>query len=261
MTEMHPIFGGDLRDELRAAAAYLVDYKHRTDGATCSFTGPWEFVRSAIPFIPQACGDLVPGRVPTSLVVGESSKWDIKFLDARQISARKSAVLVPANPECPDESAQYDFIAPLGLFVAHEGKNRVRFLAVLGEPLIPALVSERGYPHPSRIARYSLPVNGSKEVFAVLDSRWVCWLKHYSAASGLLDAYGIAHLREWTVSMPDPASVIAAFHDSSILGGQLLFDPMAHAGAPPTMTRIIVDLDTLQQPTHAPLPWYRRIFG
>lgn len=65
-------------------------------------------------------------------------------------------------------------MAPLGLWFAHEGNNRVHFLLAGGATEMPALVTTVDYPAAERLALYRLLVSGREELWCVLNGRACC---------------------------------------------------------------------------------------
>ncbi|EQD55619.1 hypothetical protein B1A_11881 [mine drainage metagenome] len=253
-----PIFEPQVNPCVRAAAARLVAFKHVMDDALAPTPtiNPIEFVRSVIPFLSREIGPGKPGLVPSELVIGESSKFRPEDLCAEERQARRASALSPsmADPANRDR-AEYWSIVNLGLFVAHEGKHRVRLLRESGDALIPALVSEIGYPDPSRISRYAAYLADRRTLFYVLDGRWMSWPAPCDAVSCLLDAYDVPLANDWPASLPALGVALAAFSSTY----ERL--PAQRAGQLATRDRCLVDLNACEGPTPHEVrsPWWRQI--
>ncbi|WGG52115.1 hypothetical protein [Rugamonas sp. DEMB1] len=111
------------------------------------------------------------------------------------------------------DCAQYGFIRPLGLVLAHEGKNRVALFRVLDLPYIPAVVQEEGYPSPDRMRIFEI----GGEVFAVLDDRYVELLHTVELGRQLLAAYGVPFDSAWPGEYPALDRVRDAFIEQRLV--------------------------------------------
>lgn len=240
LAEIHP----QCSSLQRASAERVVRSKHALDDTlrTEDRLDPLEFIRGSLPFASFSDDPPWSALVPSELVIGCSWRYGPNpggGLSDSQRHARRASALKPemADPHCQDH-AEFAFIRPLGLFAAHEGKNRVRLLRAFGDPLIPALVSPMDYPDPSRITRYIIPVAARMIVLLVLDGRWLARPEHYSQFAPILDAYGVATM-SWPRDFPSARDVLAAcVHVPHFILDQ-------HPGRPRTLDRWLLDLKSI----------------
>lgn len=240
---------------VRAAAARLVAFKHGVDDARgfCCSINPFEFVRSVIPFLPNLPNEIGPGKpglVPSELVIGESSKFRPCDLGQKERDAHRASALSPTMADSANrDRAEYDLVRKLGLFVAHEGKHRVRLLYESGDAFIPAVVSVIGYPDPSRISRYAAYIADRRTLFYVLDDRWMSWPAPCDAVERLLEAYGVKPANPWHGSLPDLGVVLAAFGSTYERHPEIedRFLPR-RTEQPATWDRCLVDLNACDRP-------------
>lgn len=135
--------------------------------------------------------------VPTDVVIGESWRWSPGHLDNVQqlkvIDRAFSAFEASTPGHAVIECAQYCYIRPLGIVLAHEGKNRVALFRDRALPHIPALVSEEDYPGPERLRIFEL----TGACLAVLDGRFVERVGALVLVRELMEAYGVQVETQW----------------------------------------------------------------
>lgn len=93
-------------------------------------------------------------------------------------------------------------MAPLGLWFAHEGKNRVHFLRAGGATEMPALVTTVDYPAAERLALYRLVISGREELWCVLDGHQARCLLLPELTHALLTAYDVPPASRWPQDLP-----------------------------------------------------------
>lgn len=224
------VLDGAKSPALREAVARLVERKYQLDEwATCpsmfwalpsrflSFRSgeidSFAFFHAVMPFgyldIEEA---EFAAYVPTEFVLGRSSRWNPSSVPHNQ-REELVAHLTHADRASMDrgDTAEYVWIRPLGLWIAYEGKNRVRFLSEMGVSHIPSCISVRDYPAPERIARYAVSVGEREEMWAVLDSRFVQRQHAYALAEEILDAYGVPQPAKWPSSFPAVEKLLKVF--------------------------------------------------
>ncbi|HDR8937558.1 hypothetical protein LGM38_02295 [Burkholderia vietnamiensis] len=132
---------------------------------------PWSFVRVVLPFFDVAERESKGGGkengllwLEPSVVVGDSGGWRVTDLDEREsvealeCCERQVALYLETGEWSShvggtrgwDPHPQSMHIAPLGLYLAHEGKNRVSLYQHLGLPMPTAVWSNR-YIAPDRL--------------------------------------------------------------------------------------------------------------
>lgn len=99
-------------------------------------------------------------------------------------------------------SAAYAWIHELGLCLPGEGKNRINFCRHHGIETLPARVYVEHYPAAERMEIIDLNVAGGRDVWAVLDNRYVQKVSHYAYALPLLRAYGVKVSNRWPEGLP-----------------------------------------------------------
>ncbi len=161
------------------------------------------FLYNIIPFLGYAEMSPKPKvkmQVPTMQTIGCS--WRI-WPDPEITEVEKIKTLELLCSESQIKQTDYIYIPELQLFFAHEGKNRVNFFRFHRIETIPALVKEMHYPAPERMTVFVLDCAGGKDVWAVLDDRYVQKLSHFSYALPMLRAYGVRVCYEWSEDLPD----------------------------------------------------------
>ena len=167
------------------------------------------FTRAVVPFL-----DLTHSlhsrrsRVPLDRLLGESWRWRAPSSSSRSVTALADYLLEDDRslPGDRDQAIVFE-IAPLGLWFAHEGKNRVHFLRSGGATEMPAMVTTVDYPVAERLALYHLMISGREELWCVLDGRRARRLLLPQLTHALLTAYGVAPASRWPQDLPSPHTV------------------------------------------------------
>lgn len=155
--------------------------------------------------------------VATSMVVGESWRWRPSGLDEDE----KEHVIKKAFEDfeksdashAQGECASYSYIKPLGIVLAHEGKNRVALFREKDLPYIPAIVHDEGYPEAERIKIFEI----GGECFAVLDDSLVEKVNGAYLAKPLLVTYGIKFESKWPGNYPRLERIRKAFAEDRVI--------------------------------------------
>jgi hypothetical protein len=225
-----------------AAAIGLVAIKHQLDVLARSDTGtpiveqlfpdwrgdrsidPWSFAKEVLPFFWYARstkliepeGGWYKALVPTEVVIGQSWRWTPTDLDnAKQIKVIDTtfSAFETSKPGRPGtECAQYCYIRPLGIVLAHEGKNRVALFRKRALPHIPALVSDEDYPIAERVRIFEMP----EACLAVLDGRFVERVGALVLVRGLTEAYGVQVEKEWPADFASLDRVLVDLNDARL---------------------------------------------
>lgn len=178
--------------ELRNAASSAIDVS--------------AFTRAVVPFL-DLTHSLHPrrARVPLDRLLGESWRWREPSSPSRSVTALADYLLDDDRslPGDRDQAIVFE-IAPLGLWFAHEGKNRVHFLRSGGATEMPAMVTTVDYPAAERLALYRLAISGREELWCVLDGCRARRLLLPQLTHALLTAYGVAPASRWPQDLPSP---------------------------------------------------------
>lgn len=218
------------RSALVNAVARLVDAKQSADilstGHAAALLDPainpagmggidsFHFLRQAIPFLSMD-GLSSKGPVPVDSLFGESWRWRPEDVPVGDVPRLLAYLTDPARAGEGDRDRAEVFAWPdLGIYVAHEGKNRVALLRAHGVSTMPAGIVSVAYPTADRIRRYQVHDGNADQVWAVLDDRFAQRLPLYRLGAGLLDAYGIAPLASWPRTLPRPETVRDAIYGS-----------------------------------------------
>ncbi|HCE5826570.1 TPA: hypothetical protein NHK69_003055 [Pseudomonas aeruginosa] len=186
------------------------------------------FTRTIVPFLDfrQSVGS-ARTHVPLDRLLGESWRWR----EAPSATGLADYLLQDERSAPGDRDQAIVFeIAPLGLWFAHEGKNRVHFLRSGGAIEMPAMVTTIDYPAASRLALYRLAVAGREEMWCVLDGRQAKRLLLPKVTHTLLTAYGVTPASTWPKNLPSPRTITDALQQQE-----------RHAGNGPD-----IDLDVLR---------------
>ena len=215
----------ELRDEIRTLvdAKYLVDKLARETTAGSRLTtafhdggyGPrygTEFFRTVLPFSQMdSRGESFSALVPTAQTIGASWRWTTRSVpeDERlSLLARLQDSSCAASDSA--DGAYFVWIKPLGLFLAHEGKNRVGFFRDMRAAWIPAHVSPCDYPAPERLTVYEVKHANDTLHWAVLDGKSLEPLAHPEWSLPILRAYGVKHCSQWPTDFPSIELTAAA---------------------------------------------------
>ena len=214
-----------LRDEIRL----LVDAKYEVDELACRSAagrrliepfhdgayGPRigaSFFRTVFPFSNlEPCGDSFSALAPVSQTIGASWRWTTSSVPENERPALLARLQDPARATAEGyDRAEFIWIKPLGLFLAHEGKNRVGFFRDMGAQWIPAHVAPYDYPAADRLATYAAKHAHQTMYWAVLDGQLLAPINHPAWALPILRAYGVAEHHRWPHEFPAVDVVTAA---------------------------------------------------
>lgn len=151
-------------------------------------------------------------NVPTAHTLGCS--WRI-WPDPNISKQEKEKVISYINSEAGIKGTQYIHVPELGLFLPHEGKNRVNFCRFHNIEHIPANTSTVHYPDTQRIkiyVRQDPKRRDVRDVLAILDNRYVQKVNHYAYALPLLRAYGVTVLDAWPKDLLKPSVLLGYEH-------------------------------------------------
>lgn len=218
-----------LRNEIRALvdAKYLVDDLARSTAGrrlTTAFHdggyGPRhgsELFRSVLPFSGLNCiGETFAAWVPTAQTIGASWKWRTPFVPERERDPLVTKLLDLACAVHRRDHADIMWIQPLGLFLAHEGKNRIGFFRDMRVEWFPAQVTPYDYPARDRLAIYKVKIGDHATYWAVLDGEKLEPIHHPEWALPVLLAYGVPVSSEWPSHFPTIAVMAAAIREHGI---------------------------------------------
>ncbi|MGU7843794.1 hypothetical protein ACV22V_30555 [Burkholderia sp. AW33-5] len=212
-----------LRDEIQQLvdAKYELDELARHGTAGRRLTTPFHdgssgprngtgFFQTVLPFSSfETCGDAFSALVPVSQTIGASWRWTTRSVPEAERSARLARLQDPARATPEDrERADFMWIKPLGLFLAHEGKNRVGFFRDMNAQWIPANVAPYDYPAADRLAIYEVKHAQQTVYWAVLDGQLLEPINHPDWALPVLRAYGVRQHHQWPHDFP-PVEVTA----------------------------------------------------
>ncbi len=178
------------------------------DGAT--------FFREIFPFCDKwyPLGPTQLCQVPLDRTIGLSWRWR-----PEHVPKEKRSELLTWLTTCTEgtERAQVLWIAPLGLYLAHEGKNRVAFFRSEGVTHYPAFTTPYGYPEPERLRLIQSSGPHGDEWWAVLDQDRITPLRHPEWALPVLTAYGVSTSKGWPADYPS----CAALREEIVLRSQM----------------------------------------
>ncbi|GKT17364.1 hypothetical protein AVHY2522_14975 [Acidovorax sp. SUPP2522] len=194
------------------------------------------FVHAVVPFLDHTkAEDRERARVLIDRLLGESWRWREPYKANPSAEELTRHLLDDARSHDGDPDLAIVFaVVPLGLFFAHEGKNRVQFLRSRGATDMPARITPLDYPDAHRLALYRLRVVDRIEHWCVLDRRWAQALPLAHLTERLLVAYGVAHPAAWPADLPAPDAAARAM-----------------LRLPPDDDHQPIDLDLLRQRLHA----------
>ena len=225
--ERQPVDDGislELREQIRTMvdAKYLVDELarkragRRLVGRFYDSDGPRngaELFRDIFPFADiDHDGEAFSGLVPTAQTIGASERWTTRSLSEEERTQYLVFLQAPerASPDAI-QRAEYFWIQPLGLFLAHEGKNRVGFFRDMRVDWIPAWVMPCRYIAADRLSIYRISTDRhGPSYWAVLDDEWLQPLEHPDWALPVLQAYGVPVRRNWPAEFPSIKLTAAA---------------------------------------------------
>lgn len=166
--------------------------------------GPYNgsgFFNNIIPFLPRdrTSQKATVMAVPVAHSLGCSWNW---WPDNDKPTREKNEIISRISSEHGIRSTSYTYIPELGLFLPGEGKNRVNFCRFHDIEHVLAQVCVEHYPEAERIKVYITVVAGGRDVWAVLDNRFVQKVSHYAYALPLLKAYGVTVSHKWPEDLP-----------------------------------------------------------
>lgn len=176
------------------------------------------FIASVVPFASDAArSETVPARVPLKFLLGQSHRWGLT-----DVAEPKSlAVYLAADERATAGSADHAevmLLSPLGLAWTHEGRSRAGFLRAMGVESMAARVTTLPYPEATQLALYQVTLEGTTQIWCVLDNRRLRVLSAPSLTLPVLTAYGVAAPQAWPAQWPDPAEVGAEL--AQVRGGR-----------------------------------------
>jgi hypothetical protein len=164
------------------------------------------FFREIFPF----CGRWEPigasqaMQVPLEQTFGHSWRWWPKHVAEEHKASLRDQLLAAENGK---DRAEVCWIVPLGLYLAHEGKNRIAFLREEGVSHYPALTTPYGYPAPDQLQIFLIPGPHGEECWAVLDDDLIEPLHCPEWTLPVLTAYGVSTSKGWPEDYPPYAAV------------------------------------------------------
>lgn len=177
--------------------------------------GPYCFADRILPFfrysrsIVRTNGVRYKALVPTSNVIGQNWRWWPHNLDEakqqRVVEKAFAAFDASSLDRIELECAEYILIKPLGIVLAHEGKNRVALFKERNIAYIPAMVLEEDYPAAERIRIFKL----EGACLAVFDNQFVERVAALNLVRRLLDAYGVEIENSWPAEFAALDQVLA----------------------------------------------------
>jgi len=222
-------------DRLVRAARDVVRIKETLDDLCHSYYGSW-IVQRLCPQLPNAAGSAtvgsaflaavlpfvgdkapeVPGLIDVSVVIGESWSWRAHSPGSQMGEEELQAFLTaPERAYRANKQASLTtYVAPLGLAVAYEGKNRVRFLRNRGVKQMPSAVAIADYPTSDRLRIYHVQTVQGKHAWCVLDDRWLEPLPLPEVTHRMLDPYGVDTGR-WPRDWPSVEQVLDAIAEAA----------------------------------------------
>ncbi|WP_143745629.1 hypothetical protein [Massilia sp. KIM] len=207
----------------RSAAGGAIVGQIFPDCRTYRTLDPHSFAAKVIPFYWYARSKRLSNSsttrylalVPTSTVVGDSWRWSPAHLNDREqekVIEKAFSAFAASSPErAESECAQYTHIRPLGLVLAHEGKNRVALFKERQLAHIPAMVWDEEYVAPERLRIFEL----AGTCLAVLDGRFVERVVALHLVRELVEAYGVEVERRWPEDFAELKQVLHDLDDSS----------------------------------------------
>lgn len=165
------------------------------------------FLTAVIPFVGDEAPES-PALVPVKLMIGESWKWHECTSTWRSADELGAYLTAPERAFRKDPDASLStYVESLGLAVAFEGKNRVRFLRDRGVELVPSAVAVAAYPAAERLKILHVQTALGKRSWCVLDDRWLEPLTLPAVSHAILDPYGVKTLHHWPSGWPATEAV------------------------------------------------------
>lgn len=140
-------------------------------------------------------------QVPLEQTFGNSWRWHPENVAEEDKESLREQFLAG------EDRAEVCWIVPLGLYLAHEGKNRIAFLREMGVSHYPAITTPYGYPAPERLQIFLIPGTHGEECWAVLDNDLIEPLRLAAWSLPVLVAYGVRTSKEWPQDYPSYAAI------------------------------------------------------
>ncbi len=159
------------------------------------------FFTAIIPFFPRNVDsqEATVYAVPVAHTLGCSWRW---WPDYKSSIKDASEIRTHILSEFGASRTAYTWVYELGLCLPGEGKNRINFCRHHGIETLPARVYVEHYPSADRMEIINLSVAGGRDVWAILDNRYVQKVSHYTYALPLLRAYGVKVSEAWPEELP-----------------------------------------------------------
>lgn len=165
------------------------------------------FFTAVIPFFPRSkeSQEATVYEVPVRHALGCSWRW---WPDCKSSTKDAPEIRTHILSSYGVSSTAYTWVHELGLCLPSEGKNRINFCRHHGIETLPARVYVEHYPAADRIEIFNLSVAGGRDVWAVLDNRYVQKVSHHTHALALLRAYGVKVSEVWPEDLPPVYTVL-----------------------------------------------------
>lgn len=172
------------------------------------------FFREIFPFAGRwdPIGATEQRKIPLDLVMGHSWRWHPEHVAQEERAPLRERLLSRTEET---ERAEVCWIVPLGLFLAHEGKNRIEFLRSEGATHYPALTTPYDYPTPDRMQLIQVPSPHGDVWWAILDHDVIEPLHCPEWSLPILAAYGVSTTKGWPENYPTYAAVRREFDERS----------------------------------------------
>jgi hypothetical protein len=155
-------------------------------------------------------GSKVSALIPVAQTLGMNCAWSPRNVPASD-RERLIAHLTDPKRALPDDfdRSETTLIRPFGIFMAHEGKNRVSFLDQAGLRFMPSLVTAVDYPSADRLRLFEVADGCEPRVLCSLDNEHLVPLQSPSWSIPLLAAYGVSN-EKWPDEYPELDAVLDA---------------------------------------------------
>lgn len=173
------------------------------------------FLAAVVPFVGEKAAE-VPALVPVRAMIGESWKWHEGTSSWRSADELEMYLTAPERAFRSDPDASLStYVEALGLAVAFEGKNRVRFLRDRAVEHMPSAVAIAAYPAADRLKVLHVQTSRGKRSWCVLDDRWLEPLILPAVSHAILDPYGVTTLHRWPSVWPATEAVEEALEQAA----------------------------------------------
>jgi hypothetical protein len=221
-----PILGVQTDPQLARAVANVVCAKRALDGdgwhavsgmlagALPGHLGtepawPSSVMRVVLPFLEldHIPGSTVSALIPVAQTIGMNCKWSPRNVAAHDRERLVQRLTDPMRASPQDfERSETTWIRQFGIFMAHEGKNRVAFLAAAGVEFMPSLVTAVDYPSAERLKLFEVTDGCERRLVCVLDDEHLVPVQSPSWSLPLLKAYGVK-IDAWPDEYPSVEAV------------------------------------------------------